>query len=288
MNTIAPQGDNARLGHFILYVTLVLTVLLLMFPPFTSLNGTERAFVLTGPEWSRSLQGVAEPLGLSAQVDWISVLGQLAGLWAISLGSIWFLSRQAAPSRHLTPALAFALLLFTLVPAPANAQIAEQEGTVSAVDSDATVGLQGGKYGVGFASTWPSYGLSGTYQLSEMLTAEAVVGFFGAVRNFGARGWYRFNRSAKYDFYGYAGVNMYQYRYRTINSAFQTVRDTESVLGLGAGVGMEAGIRSLFKDQELPPIFLNWELGLALASFEYYNFSSFVWGGGIHYRFGAR
>ena len=160
--------------------------------------------------------------------------------------------------------------------------------TASAQDlAEPTVGDQAGKFGVGFASSWPAYGLSGTMRINEKITAEAVIGFLGTISNFGARGWYRFNRNPTYDLYGYAGASLYRYEYTTfVSSTFRTQRATENVLGLGGGVGIEAGIQSLFKDETLPPIFLNWEIGLALANFDYYNFSSFSFGGGVHYRFG--
>lgn len=149
--------------------------------------------------------------------------------------------------------------------------------TVSAQETEQSVGLQGGRYGIGFASSWPAYGLSGTLQVNEKITAEAVLGFFGTVSNIGARGWYRFNRKPEYDLYGYAGVGLYQWGNRVYN---------EDVIGLGGGVGIEAGLGRLFDDPSFPPIFVNAEVGLAYANFKYYNFSSFIFGAGVHYRFG--
>ncbi len=154
---------------------------------------------------------------------------------------------------------------------------------------DGTVGVQGGRYGVGFASSWPSYGISGTLQMSETLTAEAIIGALGAVSHFGGRVWYRFNRNVNYDLYGYGAVGVYRYRSGYyFNGRGDRIRDTESVLGLGAGVGIEAGLQKLLDDENFLPLFINAEFGLALASFEYYNFSSFSFGAGIHYRFGQR
>lgn len=167
----------------------------------------------------------------------------------------------------------------------AAVQICSAQATVQ---SGATVGQQGGRFGVGFASSWPAYGASGTMRINDAITAEAVLGFFGSVSNFGGRAWYRFKRNPTYDLYGYAAASLYRYDYTTFDgSLLRTRRDTESVLGLGGGAGIEAGIQTLFKDENLPPIFLNWEVGLALAQFDYYDFSSFVIGGGIHYRFGG-
>ena len=185
-------------------------------------------------------------------------------------------ARYAHPIRIRFVHVLMFCLSFAMIEAAAAQDLAEP-----------TVGAQAGKYGIGFASSWPAYGLSGTMRINEKITAEAVVGFLGTISNFGARGWYRFNRNPTWDLYGYAGASLYRYEYSTfVSSTFRTQRATENVLGLGGGVGIEAGIQTLFKDESLPPIFLNWEVGIALANFDYYNFSSFSFGGGVHYRFG--
>lgn len=88
----------ANLAGFIVYVTVVLTVVLVLFPPFTSMNGTEHAFVLTGPEWSRSMGHLGEELGLRARIHWVALLVQLSAVWAIALGARWFLSRGGTAS----------------------------------------------------------------------------------------------------------------------------------------------------------------------------------------------
>ena len=147
----------------------------------------------------------------------------------------------------------------------------------AAQETEPTVGVQDGRFGVGFASSWPAYGISGTLQVSETITAEAVIGFLGTVSNFSGRGWYRFNRKPNYDLYGYGTAGVYRYGYSL---------GTENVLGLGAGVGIEAGLKRMLNDPTFPPIFINAEIGLGYADFEYYDFSSFVFGAGIHYRFG--
>ena len=153
---------------------------------------------------------------------------------------------------------------------------------------DATVGNQEGRFGIGFASSWPTHGISGTMRINDEVTAEAVVGFLGPVSNYGGRAWYRFNRNSTYDIYGYAAVSVFRHRHTEfIPGSLDTRRATESVLGLGGGVGIETGIQTIFQDRELPPVFVNWEIGIALASFDHYNFSSFAFGGGVHYRFGG-
>lgn len=304
--------SSSKAAAFILYVAAVLTVVMVLFPPFTSLNGTEYAFLLTGPEWSRHIGTLGDDLGLTARLHWVLLFAQLATVWAIAVGAKKFLAAQP-PASMLSPALtgSFALLFTTCAfgqhlptdvrhaePAVYASEEAVSPGTFNAVPAGAaavqtadsigvtTVGVQGGRYGVGFASSWPAYGLSGTLQVSEKMTAEAVLGFLGTISNFGGRLWYRFNRSPKYDFYGFGAASLYRYRYTTYDSRFEIRRATENVLGIGGGAGLEIGLQSFFEDEELPPIFFNWEIGLSVASFEYYDFSSFIFGGGIHYRFG--
>ncbi|MBX2822734.1 MAG: hypothetical protein KTR29_23755 [Rhodothermaceae bacterium] len=162
---------------------------------------------------------------------------------------------------------------------------AEKEDPIP--DNNSTVGVQGGRYGIGIGSAWPAYGISGTLQVSETITAEAVLGFFGDVSNFGGRLWYRFNRNEKYDLYGYGAVGVYTYR--GFDPFLLDNRVSETVLGIGAGAGIEAGLPKLFDDEDLPPIFINAELGLAFGSFQYYGgFSSIGLGLGVHYRFGEK
>ncbi|HEX7069522.1 MAG TPA: hypothetical protein VF190_01900 [Rhodothermales bacterium] len=285
MNSL-PTNDSAfRVAPFILYATVIVSLMMVLFPPYTSLTGTERAFILVGPEWSRRMSSVAQELGLQARLDWTLLLAQLATLWALSLGAVHFLARRRSPSRPIAFGIAAVAIMLTVLAGSASAQANDPASPLS---SDATVGIQGGKYGVGFASSWPSYGLSGTLQLNETITAEALVGFLGTLSNFGGKVWYRFNRNTNYDLYGYGTVSMLRYKYTTFDTQLRRIRETESVLGIGAGAGIEAGIQTLFKDDTLPPIFLNWEIGLSMASFDYFDYSAFIFGGGIHYRFGAR
>jgi hypothetical protein len=88
------NASSANVGAFVVYVAVVLTLAMALFPPFTSLNGTEYAFVLTGPEWSRIVAASGVDLGLTADIYWAALLVQLAALWAIALGARWFLGRQ--------------------------------------------------------------------------------------------------------------------------------------------------------------------------------------------------
>jgi len=90
-----PLPAMAGLADFLVFTAIVVTVVLVLFPPFTSLHGTEHAFVFTGPEWSRRIGALGPELGLSARIHWPALLVQLGGLWAVALGARWFLLRPA-------------------------------------------------------------------------------------------------------------------------------------------------------------------------------------------------
>lgn len=147
-------------------------------------------------------------------------------------------------------------------------------------DASPTVGMQDGRYSVGFATSWPSYGLSGTLHVSDALTGEVIAGFFGTVSNFGGRAWYRFNRNEAHDLYAYAGASLHRYNF---------LNNSENVLGIGGGAGVEVSMRKILDNDDFPPIFWTAELGLAYADFDVFDgFSTMTFGSGIRYRFGAR
>lgn len=93
-----PKPATARSTSFIVYVAAVITVAMGLFPPFTSLGGTEYAFVLTGPEWSRAMGAVGAGLGLSARLHWPLLLVQVAAVWALAFGARHFLGPPLGPS----------------------------------------------------------------------------------------------------------------------------------------------------------------------------------------------
>jgi hypothetical protein len=137
---------------------------------------------------------------------------------------------------------------------------------------------ESGRFGVGLQSSWPSYGLSGIYDMSDQITLQAVVGALGTVTNLGARALYRFNQQEKYNLYGFGTAGLWRYDY-TI--------DTESVVGFGGGAGIELDWREIIspEDGSFPPLYSSFDLGFVLADFDHYNFSGFSFGGGLHYRF---
>jgi hypothetical protein len=153
-------------------------------------------------------------------------------------------------------------LCFSAVPGTLTAQETEKSGS---------------PFGIGFESSWPSYGLSGIYDVNDRISAQAVVGAFGTVTNFSGRGIYRFTREDNYNVFGFGTAGLWNYSGLT----------DESVLGLGAGAGVELDWQRILASNGtgFPPLFSSIEIGMVLAEFEYYNFSSFSVGAGFHYRF---
>jgi hypothetical protein len=160
------------------------------------------------------------------------------------------------------PAMIMVLALAALAPTPSSAQ----EG-----DSQT-------RFGIGFQSSWPAYGISGLYDLNEQITLQGIIGAFGTVTNLGVRGLYRFQTEDKYDLYGFGTAGLWSYDYSI---------DTENVIGFGGGAGIELDWRRILTpdDNSFPPLFSSIDIGFVVADFEYYDFSGLVIGGGIHYRF---
>ena len=141
------------------------------------------------------------------------------------------------------------------------------------------------KYGVGYQGTFPANGLSGMMDVNENITAQAIFGLFGDLKTYAGRGLYRFRKEAYWDMYGYGMIGAWSYTGLEVGAGLTLKKTTETVLGFGAGVGIEYDWRGW--DAKLPPIFWNLELGIGMVNFDKvdYNFSTLLLGAGIHYRF---
>lgn len=120
-HTPLSSPPSPRAASFVLYVAIVLTIAMVLFPPFTSLNGTEYAFLLTGPEWTRLMRTMDSDLGLAARPHWILLSVQLTTVWAIALGARWFFAPKTMPpgSVHLWVVLLLSAGLWSQNPVPA-------------------------------------------------------------------------------------------------------------------------------------------------------------------------
>ena len=127
----------------------------------------------------------------------------------------------------------------------------------------------------GLQSSWPSHGLSVKMDFTDKITGQAVVGFLGTLNNYSVRGLYKFKKEQFYDMYGYGSLGLW-----TWSDSFYA---DESVVGVGGGAGIEYDLRGL--DSSFIPLFVSAELGLNIASFDHYNFSSLGLGVGLHYKF---
>lgn len=164
------------------------------------------------------------------------------------------------------------LLFLAISGAPAGAQDAPTpESPIEAHDP--------GPFAVGFQSSWPAYGISGIYNVTDKIGAQLVVGAFGSWTTLTGRGLYRFAPGEKYSPYGFGTAGVYRYSYGSIGTA------SESSVIVGAGGGVEVSLPALFEDSDFPPLFWSVDLGFSAGSFQFYNWSGFSWGSGLHYRF---
>lgn len=128
------------------------------------------------------------------------------------------------------------------------------------------------KYGIGFQSSFPAWGLSGTMDISDDSSIQGILGAFGDLKVYGVRGIRRFGKEEFWNTYGYGMIGGYSWT-------------TETIMGFGAGVGIEYDWRVWSPD--LPPVRWNLEVGVGFADFKDvdYNISTFGIGVGFHYRF---
>ncbi len=130
-------------------------------------------------------------------------------------------------------------------------------------------------YGIGLQGTFPAWGLSGTYDMDDNISLQAILGFGGAANAYAVRGLYRFKHEQSWNAYGYGSVGLWTYRHWH--------RGSESALGFGAGAGIEYDWRYLNPD--LPPLFWNIELGIGIVGLDHYSVSALWIGTGVIYRF---
>ncbi len=141
-----------------------------------------------------------------------------------------------------------------------------------------------GRFGIGFQSSWPAYGLSGVYDVNDRVTAQAVLGAFGALSTLSARGLYHFQREESHTLYGFGTAGIWRHSY-----TFTGGSESQTSPGFGGGAGVEFNWRNILNGSgngsTFPPIFSSIDIGFVAASFDNYNFSGLVIGAGLHYRF---
>jgi hypothetical protein len=140
------------------------------------------------------------------------------------------------------------------------------------------------RLGVGMQANFPAGGLSVKADLTEQHSAQAVISVFGPFSSYYGRYSFNFNETGD-DFrikpylYGQAGIFNYDYP-KFDENTFQLVEETESDFGFGFGAGIEWHYAP-FTDK----LRFNIEIGYGKVDFEFYEFKSISFGGGIHYYF---
>lgn len=203
--------------------------------------------------------------------------GSLMGGALVAIGLAALAARRRHSSRRLGASIVTALVLSLGVTNSAEAAevgALDEPRAPSAEEEAAAAELEPSAFGVGFQSSWPSFGVSGTIDLNERFALQGVAGFFGRINMFAGRGLYRFSREELWSLYGYGSAGAVTHSFRT---------EREVTVGLGAGVGLEYDWRAW--QRKLPPIRWNLEIGLAYADFDFYDYTGLTFGGGVQYRF---
>ena len=143
------------------------------------------------------------------------------------------------------------------------------------------------KFGIGVQFTFPAWGVSGMMDVTDKTSIQGILGLIGDLKMYAGRGIYRFRKEPYWNVYGYGMIGAWSYTGYKIgyDSNFNVEKTTETALGFGVGVGIEYTWRAWIP--ELPPIFWNIEIGFGRVKFDEvdYNFSTFMIGTGVHYRF---
>jgi len=154
---------------------------------------------------------------------------------------------------------------------------------ILSVSTMAQESLKGKKFGVGWQSTFPVYGLSGRYIVNEKIAGQVILGFFGDLSTYGGRVTYKFNEKPHYNLYGFGLLGLFSYTSPVLNTSNLQLEDkTETAIGFGAGAGLE-----YFFTEFIPEVGWNLEVGFGSIQFDEvdYDFSSIMIGGGVHYYF---
>jgi hypothetical protein len=123
-----------------------------------------------------------------------------------------------------------------------------------------------------------NHGLSAKYDVNDKITAQAIIGVWGYddLTSMTGRGLYKFKEKEHFNLYGYGAITSWTWS----NSYY----GDETVIGFGAGAGAEYDIRGI--DPEFIPLYINFDLGFQVASFDHYGgFGGLGWGLGVHYKF---
>jgi hypothetical protein len=178
--------------------------------------------------------------------------------------------RARRQSGRIRPATGLLVLLLAGWPAALAAQQPQQ--------TDVPQQQEKTRYGVGFQSAFPAYGVSAMMDVGDHIAVQGVLGAFGTVSTFAGRGIYRFQHNRTYNLYGFGTAGVWRWS----SGPF-----SESSLGIGGGAGLELDWRNIFAGNgtPFPPLMSSLDIGLTFANFDSYSFNALTLGAGFHYRF---
>ncbi len=133
-----------------------------------------------------------------------------------------------------------------------------------------------GRIGLGYQGMFPASGIHAKYDVTDRITAQGVIGFWGTISTYAARGIYKFSDSG-YPIYAFGTLSKFNY-----DGYLGTAAD--SVIGYGGGVGIEYNWQDLV-GADIPPLHWNIELGFigVSSSFGYSGLGGIFFGGGLTY-----
>lgn len=149
------------------------------------------------------------------------------------------------------------------------------------------------KFGIGFQVSYPAWGISGMLDVTPNVSIQGILGPLGDLKTYAGRGIYKFKKGPYWNAYGYGMLGAWSYQpvadfYSGGLLYMGTKGETETIVGFGAGAGIEYDWRGLgagFSD--LPPIWWSTEIGLGKLDFKKseQDYSGIWFGVGAHYRF---
>jgi hypothetical protein len=132
---------------------------------------------------------------------------------------------------------------------------------------------------VGFQSSFPSYGPSVKFPLSDSSKGQIVLGSFGTVTSISGRFIKALDKSYemeiegfRFEPYAYGQLGSWSYNYNVLGIK-------ETAIGYGAGVGANTSLLHFLSED----LNLAIEFGLGGVGLEYYTVNAFSFGIGVHY-----
>lgn len=132
---------------------------------------------------------------------------------------------------------------------------------------------------IGFQSSFPSYGPSVKFPLSDSAKGQIILGSFGTVTSISGRFIKALDKSYEkevegfsFEPYAYGQLGSWSYNYNVLGIK-------ETAIGYGAGVGANTSLLHFLSED----LNLSIEFGLGGVGLEYYTVNAFSFGVGLHY-----